>query len=101
MQAETLRSRTGSFWLIVIGHGTFDLDGSAKFNLSAISDISDVELTNWTKPIKRPMAVIDCSASSSPFLQKLSAPNRVIITATRSGTEINLLAAGRVSGGGD
>ena len=41
------------------------------------------------KPFKRPIAVIDCSSSSAPFMNKLAAPNRVVITATRSGAEEN------------
>ena len=33
--------------------------------------------------------VIQCASASGPFLKALSAPGRVIITATRSGSEIN------------
>src|SRR5439155_1654625 len=32
---------------------------------------------------------IDCTSSSGPFLNDLSAPNRVVVTAARSGVEFN------------
>jgi hypothetical protein len=41
------------------------------------------------KPCKRPLAVIDCSSASGPFINALSGPDRVIVTATRSGDEVN------------
>ena len=83
---ETTRP-TGELWLVFIGHGTFD-GHEAKFNLRG-PDISAGELAAALKPCQRPLAVIDCAEASSPFINALSAPNRVIITATRSGNEIN------------
>jgi hypothetical protein len=74
-------------WLVLIGHGTFD-GKEAKFNLRG-PDVSDSDLALWLKPFQRPLAIIDTSASSAPFLNKLSGTNRVIITATRSGHEDN------------
>ncbi len=35
------------------------------------------------------MVVIDCTSASAPFLNRLSKANRIIITATRSGSEVN------------
>ena len=75
----------GPLWLVLIGHGTADERG-AKFNLRG-PDVSDVELTEWLKPVKRPVAVIDCSSASGPFLPRVSAANRVTVVATRSGSE--------------
>ncbi|WP_422927743.1 hypothetical protein [Singulisphaera sp. PoT] len=80
-------------WLVLIGHGTFD-GRSAKFNMRG-PDVTEAELAEWTAPIKRPIAVIDCSACSGPFLSKLSGPNRVIITATKSGHEENYARLGQ------
>jgi hypothetical protein len=77
----------GELWLVFIGHGTFD-GRTAKFNLRG-PDISADELAAALKPCKRPLAVIDCASASGPFLNALSATNRVIITATRSGYEAN------------
>jgi len=79
-------------WLVLIGHGTFD-GREAKFNLRG-PDVSDQELADWLKPCHRPLAVIDCSSSSAPFLNKLSGANRVIITATQSGQEIHFARFG-------
>ncbi|MBU6402371.1 MAG: hypothetical protein KGS61_18795, partial [Verrucomicrobia bacterium] len=60
----------------------------AKFNLRG-PDLSASDLATWLQPFKRPLAVIDCSSASAPFLNKLSAAGRVIISATRSGYEQN------------
>jgi len=72
-------------WLVLIGHGTFD-GREAKFNLHG-PDVSLAELAAWIAPLRRALAVVDCSAASGPFLTGLSAPGRVVITATRSGGE--------------
>jgi hypothetical protein len=82
----------GELWLVFIGHGTFD-GRSAKFNLRG-PDISADELAAVLKPCKRPLAMIDCTSSSGPFINALSGPSRVIITATRSGDEINATRLG-------
>jgi len=83
----------GKLWLVLIGHGSFDGE-EAKFNLRG-PDFSATELALWLKPFHRPLAVIDTSSSSAPFLKKLSGPNRVIITATRSGEEHNYARFGQ------
>lgn len=77
----------GELWLVFIGHGTYD-GRSAKFNLRG-PDISASELAAVLKPCQRPLAVIDCTSASGPFINALSGPNRVVITATRSGDEVN------------
>jgi hypothetical protein len=41
------------------------------------------------QPFQRPVAVVQCSSSSGPFLADLSRTNRVVITGTRSGAEQN------------
>lgn len=79
-------------WLVLIGHGTFD-GKEARFNLRG-PDVSNVELAEWLKPSKRPLAVINCASASAPFLKSLSATNRVVITATRSGSEMNFTRLG-------
>jgi hypothetical protein len=84
---------TAELWLVLIGHGTFD-GKEAKFNLRG-PDLSATELAAWLKPFHRPLVVINCASSSSPFLNTLSAPGRVIITATKSGYEQNYARFGR------
>jgi hypothetical protein len=78
---------SGELWLVFIGHGTFD-GRSAKFNLRG-PDITAAEMASVLKPCRRPLAVIQCASASGPFLTALSAPGRVVITATRSGYEVN------------
>ncbi len=80
-------------WLVLIGHGTFD-GRTAKFNLRG-PDISAKELAVWLKPFSRPVAVINTASSSAPFLNSLSAPQRVVITATKSGFEQNFARFGK------
>jgi hypothetical protein len=77
----------GELWLVFIGHGTYD-GRTAKFNLRG-PDISALDLAAVLKPCRRPLVVIQCASASGPFLNALSATNRVIITATRSGSEVN------------
>jgi hypothetical protein len=85
--AEEISRPAGELWLVFIGHGTFD-GRSAKFNLRG-PDISAEDLAAALKPARRPLAVVQCASASGPFLPALSAPGRVIITATRSGYEDN------------
>ncbi len=83
----------GELWLVLIGHGTFD-GKEAKFNLRG-PDVSASELAEWLKPFHRPIAIIDTSSASAPFLIKLAGPNRVVVTSTRSGFELNYARFGR------
>jgi hypothetical protein len=82
----------GELWLAFIGHGTYD-GRTAKFNLRG-PDISGPELRDVLTPIKRSLAIIQCASASGPFLTALSGSNRVIITATKSGDEVNATRLG-------
>jgi hypothetical protein len=79
-------------WLVLIGHGTFD-GKTAKFNLRG-PDVTPAELAGWLKSMERPLAVLDCTSSSGPFLSELSGKNRIVVTATRSGFEFNFARLG-------
>jgi hypothetical protein len=46
------------------------------------------------KPIERPLAIIDCTSASGPFINELSGTNRVVITAAKSGFEYNFARFG-------
>jgi hypothetical protein len=83
----------GKLWIVLIGHGTFD-GKEAKLNLRG-PDVSATELALWLQPFHRPLAVIDTTSASAPFLTKLSGTDRVIITATRSGDEQNYARFGQ------
>ncbi len=80
-------------WIVLIGHGTFD-GQDAKFNLRG-PDVTAAEMAGWLRPFTRPLAFIDTSAASAPFLNQLSRSIRVVITATRSGNEINFARFGQ------
>lgn len=77
----------GELWLVLLGHGTFD-GKEAKFNLRG-ADFNAEELAAWLQPFQRPIAVINTSAASAPYLSKLSLSGRVVIAATKSGYEVN------------
>lgn len=87
------KSGAGELWVVFIGHGTFN-GKEAKFNLRG-PDLSANEVAEWLKPFERPLAVIDTASASAPFLAKLSGPNRVIVTSTRSGNEQNFARFGQ------
>jgi hypothetical protein len=80
-------SDSEGLWLVLIGHGTFD-GRKAKFNCRG-PDVAADDLAEWLKPLAMPLAVINCASASGPFLNKLSGPGRVIVTATKSGAEHN------------
>lgn len=83
----------GELWLVLIGHGTFD-GKEAKFNLRG-PDLSAAELGEGLKPFRRRTAIINAASSSGPFINKLSAAGRVVVTATRSGYEQNYARFGQ------
>lgn len=84
--------RQAAFWLVLIGHGTFD-GKTAKFNLRG-PDVSAQELREWLAGIEGPLAVIDCASASAPFINEISASGRVVIAATKSGYEHNFARFG-------
>ena len=88
---ERLAARTGAGDTVVVlyfGHGNA-VDNTAMLNLPG-PDISAGELAEALAPLaSRTLVVVVTSASSGPFAAALSAPNRIIITATRTGAEDN------------
>lgn len=82
-----------ALWIVFNGHGTWD-GKSARFNLRG-PDVSGEELASWLKKMKRPLIVINASSSSAPFIANLAAPGRIVITATRSGSEQNFPRFGK------
>jgi len=90
--AATSPASYSPLWLVLIGHGTFN-GREAKFNLSG-DDVSDLELASWLAPARRPLAILNCTSASAPFLNRLSGPDRVVVVATRSGNEIQFARFG-------
>lgn len=91
--AQQVEKPLDRLWLVLIGHGTFD-GNTAKFNLTG-PDISAAELAEWLEPVEASTVVINCASSSGPFINQLSAENRVVVTATKSGYEMNYARFGK------
>ena len=73
--------------VLLIGHGTFD--GLVyKFNLTG-PDVSAEELRGMLDPIAARQLVVLASSASGAAIEALRHENRVIIAATKSGTEKN------------
>jgi hypothetical protein len=90
--AGLVEESNAAVWLVFIGHGTFDGE-TPKFNLRG-PDVSAMDLATWLQPWRRPVAIIQCASASGPFLAQLSHTNRVVITATQSGEELNFARFG-------
>jgi len=73
-------------WIVFIGHGTFD-GRTASLNLNG-PDVSAEKMAELLRPAKRPIAFVACASCTSPFINALSAPNRIIISATKDGNQI-------------
>lgn len=83
--ARNMTSRDQLF-IFMVGHGTYDGDWS-KFNLVG-PDLRDIDFARLLAelPTKK-IILVNTSSASGPFIEKLSGEERVIITATRSGSE--------------
>jgi hypothetical protein len=90
--AEQAAISSEALWLVLIGHGTFD-GKTARFNLRG-PDVAAAELAAWLKDEQRPVAIINCASASSPFINELSGPERIVVTATKSGYEHNFARFG-------
>lgn len=77
---------TEPLWVIFVGHGTFNRK-SAALALRG-PDLTDQQLADSCKSVTRPLAIVLCSSCSSPFVNALSGPGRVIVTATKDGNQI-------------
>jgi hypothetical protein len=91
---EIATKKPAEFWLVLIGHGSFD-GKVAKFNLTG-PDVSAEETANWLDglPDETTTVVINTAASSGGFLRPLAKNGRIVVTATKSGSEVNLTRFG-------
>lgn len=81
-----------TLWVVMIGHGTFD-GKKAKFNLRG-PDITATELAAQLESLSCRTAIINCASASAPFVNRLSGPNRVVVSATKSGSQYNFARFG-------
>lgn len=68
--------------LTLIGHGTFD-GVDAKFNLVGL-DLESSEWAELLRGVPGRTVLVNASSASFPFIERLAAPNRIVITATDS-----------------
>lgn len=79
-------TRDDQLLVLLIGHGT-TLDGEeAKFNLVG-PDLSATEWGDLLKPLPGRLVFVNTSSASFPFLRKLAAKGRVVLTATDSSAQ--------------
>jgi hypothetical protein len=87
-EVARLAKPADSLVLMLIGHGTYD-GTEYKFNLPG-PDISGAELSALLDKIPTTrQCVINMTSSSGGSIEFLRKPNRVVITATKTGTEKN------------
>ncbi len=91
LKAEAIES-PAPLWVVLLGHGTFD-GKEAKFNLRG-DDLAVSDLAEWLRPFHRPVVVVCGFSASGAFLKPLTAPDRVIVCATKSGSENNFARFG-------
>jgi hypothetical protein len=75
-------TRDDIVFVLLIGHGTFD-GTDAKFNLVG-PDLESAEWSALFTALPGRVVIVNTSSASFPFLERLSAPRRVVITATDS-----------------
>ena len=72
-------------FILLIGHGTYD-GVDAKFNLAG-PDLESAEWGGLLQPLPGRVVVVNTTAGSFPFIERLSGPRRVVITATDSAAQ--------------
>jgi hypothetical protein len=92
-----LQSEVGpgdQLYILLIGHGSFDADVS-RFNLPG-PDITDADFGALLEPFSEQQIVfVNTSSASGGFVSSLSGPNRILVTATKTGFERNEAQFGR------
>jgi hypothetical protein len=68
--------------VVLIGHGTFD-GVDAKFNLVG-RDLESAEWASLLRPLPGRLVIVNTTAGSFPFIERLAGPKRIVITATDS-----------------
>jgi hypothetical protein len=86
IEAQGSAKSSEPLWVVYLGHGTFD-GRTASWNLRG-PDVSADQLAAAGQKLQRPLAMVVCSSCSAPFLNALSAPDRIVVTATKDGNQI-------------
>jgi hypothetical protein len=72
--------------VLLIGHGAGSDSDEAKFNLVG-PDLSAAEWADLVRPIAGRLVFIDSASGSFPFLERLSARGRIVVTANDSAAQ--------------
>ena len=86
IEAQGSAKSSEPLWVVYLGHGTFD-GRTASWNLRG-PDITADQLATAGQKLQRPLAMVVCSSCSAPFINALSAPDRIVVTATKDGNQI-------------
>lgn len=81
-QVQQRMTRDDLFAVVLIGHGTFD-GVDAKFNLVG-RDLESAEWATLLRPVPGTVVVVNTTAGSFPFIERLAGPRRIVVTATDS-----------------
>lgn len=81
-QLQTRMTRDDLLVIVLIGHGTFD-GVDAKFNLVG-RDLESAEWAGLLRPLPGTVVMVNTTAGSFPFIERLAGPRRIVITATDS-----------------
>ena len=82
---RTRMTRDDLLIVLLIGHGTFD-GVDAKFNLVG-PDMESSEWASLLQPLPGHVVIVNSAAGSFPFIERLSAPRRIVISATDSAAQ--------------
>ena len=81
-QLQQQMKREDLLVVVLIGHGTFD-GVDAKFNLVG-RDLESAEWGALLRPVPGTVVVVNTTAGSFPFIERLAGPRRIVISATDS-----------------
>ncbi len=96
--AENIRARLAALaervtsedavYVILFGHGSYD--GTHAYLNIPRRDLSEADYAALLAPFRaRSVVFVNTAGASGPFVEALSAPGRIVITATRTGTQRN------------
>lgn len=75
-------------FILLLGHGSADNE-IARFNVPG-ADLTDADFAKLLDRLSRQtVAFVNAASASGDFIKSLSGPNRVVVTATKSGFERN------------
>ncbi|HEX2166110.1 MAG TPA: hypothetical protein VHG09_02620, partial [Longimicrobiales bacterium] len=97
LEIRALADRAGAddrVLIVIFGHGSYR-EGESRINLPG-PDINGQQFAALLDELgTRRVAVVNATSASGGFIQDLAAPNRIVITATKSGMEANETVFGR------